>query len=114
MLLFIFLADPGVDYFSGAYFGQGYGSILLDNVACNGNETSLISCSYTTPTSSDSHSEDAGVRCPGQKHFFYSYNCMCKMILGHYLIYSLIHSLMNKHFHLKVCHFLPRFFVKTL
>ena len=61
-----FLARPGAEHFGGAYFGQGNGFIFLDNVACNGNETSLISCSYTTPASSDSHSKDAGVRCPGQ------------------------------------------------
>ena len=59
--------SPGVQSFGSAYFGQGIGSIFLDNVACSGSETSLISCPYTTPTSSDSHSEDAGVRCPGQQ-----------------------------------------------
>ena len=61
---------PGVQYFFNAYFGQGTGSIFLDNVACSGSETSLITCSYTTPTSSDYHSEDAGVRCPGQPYFY--------------------------------------------
>ena len=58
---------PGVQDFSNAYFGQGNGSIFLDNVACSGSETTLISCSYTIPTLSDLHTEDAGVRCPGQQ-----------------------------------------------
>ena len=73
VIIFTFLAHPVVEHFSSSYFGQGYGFIFLDNVACNGNETSLTSCSYTTPTSDDSHSKDAGVRCPGQKHLF----CAC-------------------------------------
>ena len=68
MLTFTY-GHPGVQYFRNAYFGQGNGSIFLDNVACSGSETSLISCSYSTPSSSDSHSEDAGVRCPGQQYF---------------------------------------------
>ena len=59
--------SPGVQSFGSAYFGQGLGSIFLDNVACSGSETTLIYCPYTTPTSTDYHSEDAGVRCPGQQ-----------------------------------------------
>ena len=61
--------SPGAQYFASAYFGKGIGSIFFDNVACSGSETSLISCSYTTPSSYDDHSEDAGVRCPGQQYF---------------------------------------------
>ena len=52
--------------FSGAHFGVGSGTILLDEVGCTGSETSLINC----PRSSSvycyrGHSEDAGVRCQG-------------------------------------------------
>ena len=57
---------PGVQATINAYFGQGIGSILLENVTCSGSETSLLSCAYTSPSSSDSHSMDAGVKCPGQ------------------------------------------------
>ena len=47
-----------------AYFGQGSGSILLDNVQCTGNEVSIFSCSHNSIGSHDcSHSEDAGVVC---------------------------------------------------
>ena len=86
MLILTFFARPGAEYFGGAYFGPGNGFIFLDNVACNGNETSLISCSYTKPTSNDSHTDDAGVRCPGQQYFmFYAFQLyLFKMKLDHY------------------------------
>ena len=47
-----------------AYFGQGSGSILLDNVQCTGNEVSIFSCPHNSIGSHNcSHSEDAGVEC---------------------------------------------------
>ena len=51
-----------VSYFY-AHFGQGTGPILLDNVACSGTESTLLQCGYSTPSSTDTHSEDAGARC---------------------------------------------------
>uniref|UniRef100_A0A1X7TSS0 SRCR domain-containing protein n=1 Tax=Amphimedon queenslandica TaxID=400682 RepID=A0A1X7TSS0_AMPQE len=51
----------GIAYF-GAYFGQGTGTILMDDVRCTGSELNLTSCSHTT-FHNCSHSEDAGVRC---------------------------------------------------
>ena len=50
--------------YQNARYGQGTGPILLDNVACSGSESSLISCSYTVLGSHNcDHTEDAGVRC---------------------------------------------------
>uniref|UniRef100_A0A1X7V9H1 SRCR domain-containing protein n=1 Tax=Amphimedon queenslandica TaxID=400682 RepID=A0A1X7V9H1_AMPQE len=53
-------------YRGSAYFGQGTGSIVLDDVSCVGNETSLYQqCSHRSPLSNDcTHSEDVGVVCP--------------------------------------------------
>ena len=56
----------------------------MSYVGCNGLETHLANCTYSTPYCS--HSEDAGVRCPGMTMFvkwdsnplkFESYNTCC-------------------------------------
>jgi len=50
-----------------AFFGQGSGSIWLDNVECTGNETQLIACSHNAIGSHNcNHSQDASVRCQGK------------------------------------------------
>ena len=47
-----------------AYFGQGNGSILLDNVHCTGNEASIFSCSHSNIGSHNcNHGDDASVVC---------------------------------------------------
>ena len=50
-----------------AVFGEGIGSILLDNLMCEGHESSLLDCvtSEDIGTHNCEHSEDAGVRCEG-------------------------------------------------
>ena len=59
----------GYQALTGAYFGQGSGPILLDNVNCNGcpKSLSLFSCSTGSPIGQHDcrHSEDVGVRCQG-------------------------------------------------
>ncbi|XP_041096952.1 scavenger receptor cysteine-rich domain-containing group B protein isoform X2 [Polyodon spathula] len=47
-----------------AYFGQGSGTIFLDNVKCRGSEISLLHCSHIRwDVHNCNHSEDAGVTC---------------------------------------------------
>ena len=49
-----------------AHFGQGGGSILLDNVRCSGSETRLSQCSHQGIGNHNCvHREDAGVTCEG-------------------------------------------------
>ena len=61
-ILFFYLVGTAL---SNAYFGQGNGSILLDDVACDGTEQFLVNCTYTS-NHNCGHSEDAGVTCPGE------------------------------------------------
>ena len=60
--------SSGTSY-SNAYFGEGSGSIWLDNIECTGNETTLASCGHLglMITRNCSHSEDAGVKCYGEQ-----------------------------------------------
>ena len=53
----------GASAFTSAYFGQGTGSIWIDDAQCTGSENRLIDCPHDTSTVDCGHSEDAGVRC---------------------------------------------------
>ena len=47
-----------------AYYGQGDGSILMDNVQCQGNESRLDECAFKGWGVTDcNHANDAGVVC---------------------------------------------------
>ena len=62
----MFYVCKGARAYSSAFFGQGNGSILLDDVACIGTEQKLTDCSYDPLTVDCSHGKDAGVRCDGE------------------------------------------------
>ena len=59
--IFCFFLVPGVAR-SMATFGEGTGSILMDDLQCTGNETDITSCTHTS-NHNCGHSEDAGVLC---------------------------------------------------
>ena len=64
--------SPGAIARVRAFFGQGTGAILLDQVACTGNETRLVDCpSNPVGVHNCSHFEDAGVTCQGV------HGCLC-------------------------------------
>lgn len=57
-----------------AFFGQGTGAVLLDEVACSGDESSLEQCSHQGLGTHDCyHKEDAGVICEGAHLFHFMY-----------------------------------------
>ena len=62
MTITIIYTSAGAIAVTGAHFGQGSGSIHIDDVQCSGNESALIQCTHTTQHDC-SHTEDAGVRC---------------------------------------------------
>ena len=61
--------SEGAQAHSSAYFGQGTGDIVRDDVDCNGAESQLIDCAAST-THNCGHSEDASVTC-ASKTFYY-------------------------------------------
>ena len=69
-----------------AAFGRGKSSIFLDDVTCNGDESALLDCSYRGRIGCHNclHSEDAGVRCQGEKCLFLiqRINCLSVKVFG--------------------------------
>ena len=60
--------SPAGQALRNAFFGQGTGMIVLDDVQCTGSEDQLLACSsgpILDHSSNCIHSQDAGVRCEG-------------------------------------------------
>ena len=53
---------------SAAHFGQGTGPIVLDDVACTGNEDALTLCCARAVGHNCRHDEDASVICQPSKY----------------------------------------------
>ena len=62
-------------------YGKGTGDILLDNIMCSGNETSLLECDHNPlgeHNCASDHTEDASVICGGMLF------CMIVIAYMHY------------------------------
>ena len=64
--------EDALNAYGGAHYGQGTGPILLDEVKCSGDESSLFSCGHErVGIHNCGHGEDASVRCgniPGENN----------------------------------------------
>ena len=68
-VIFLITNSYGVAY-SNAHFGQGSGPITIDELQCNGYESSIRQCSSEPwHTHNCNHGEDAGVHCSGNITF---------------------------------------------
>jgi hypothetical protein len=66
-MLMMLIIIIGATAFNRAFFGQGTGRILLDNLGCAGTETRLVDCPHNgIGIENCVHSEDAGLRCTGK------------------------------------------------
>ena len=61
--------------FGSAYFGEGTGSIVMDNAHCNGTESHLKNCTHITQHNCN-HNEDAGVKCVCKYRLFACFYCI--------------------------------------
>lgn len=66
---------------SGAHFGKGLGSIVMEDVQCRGTEVGLYSCRHRIASQSCSHNNDAAVQCSGMD-IFTSYEITSNIIVS--------------------------------
>ena len=76
-----------------AYFGEGSGVILLDNVNCRGSESSIFQCRHRIFGEHDcNHWEDAGVVCAGES----SKSIKLKLMGAKYYFYLFTYSKISR------------------
>ena len=57
---------------TGTSFGGGSGPIWLDDLDCNGNESSILNCSHKAfGVNNCGHDEDVAIQCMSGQVFFY-------------------------------------------
>ena len=65
----------GAIAYTSAFFGQGSGPILMDDLFCTGSERYLVNCTYDRYTGDCRHYEDAGVRCQCEQLTIQCFSC---------------------------------------
>jgi len=63
------LCSDAIPY-SRAFFGQGEGNVLLEDLECTGSEMRLVDCPSYKNFRDCGHEEDAGVRCTGKSTLY--------------------------------------------
>ena len=58
-------SDGGANALSSAHYNSSSGPIFLNNVRCEGHESSLMECDLDRDITECDHSQDAGVSCRG-------------------------------------------------
>ena len=75
----------GVHLFSSTYYGQGTGPIVFDSLTCDGSESKLEDCGFSSTPYHDSHSEDIGLHCYEQGRM---HNISTRCVLEYYATLS--------------------------
>ena len=75
----------GAIAYTSAFFGQGSGPILMDDLFCTGSERYLVNCTYDRYTGDCRHYEDAGVRCQCEQLTIQCFSCSVCVTLQYLL-----------------------------
>ena len=65
------ISHTGVQLFHSSHYGEGTGPIVFDGLSCDGSESRLEECRFSSTPYYDSHSEDIGLHCYEQGRLCY-------------------------------------------